>query len=108
LENVIERALVLSQGGVLHIGPDLVPTVPTAGPLLPDAAAIPAPSLARGTPAGTLEDVLRAHIASTLELTGWVIEGPRGAARILNLHPNTLRSRLKKLGLAAAPGGKSR
>jgi formate hydrogenlyase transcriptional activator len=28
-----------------------------------------------------------------------VIEGPRGAAQILGLHPNTLRSRLKKLGI---------
>ena len=32
-------------------------------------------------------------------MTDWVIEGPRGAARILDMHPNTLRSRIKKLGL---------
>jgi transcriptional regulator with GAF, ATPase, and Fis domain len=51
------------------------------------------------SPAGRLDDVERAHIAATLERTGWVIEGPRGAARILDLHPNTLRSRMKKLGL---------
>ena len=31
--------------------------------------------------------------------TGWVIEGTKGAARMLNLHPNTLRSRIKKLGI---------
>jgi transcriptional regulator with GAF, ATPase, and Fis domain len=47
----------------------------------------------------TLGDVARAQIAATLEQTGWVIEGPRGAARLLDMHPNTLRSRMKKLGL---------
>jgi formate hydrogenlyase transcriptional activator len=41
----------------------------------------------------------RGHIRAVLEETGWLIEGPRGAARILALHPNTLRSRMEKLGL---------
>jgi len=53
----------------------------------------------------TLEDVERAHILAILTHTGWVIEGPRGAAKILDLHPNTLRSRMKKLGLERARGG---
>jgi formate hydrogenlyase transcriptional activator len=109
LENVIERALVLSRGGVLDIGHDLVSTVTTVQPRLADAAATPAASVAAAEPSpGTLDAALRAHIAATLEQTGWVIEGPRGAARILNMHPNTLRSRLKKLGITAAPGGMSR
>ena len=47
----------------------------------------------------SLEDVQRAHIAATLNMTGWVIEGPRGAARILDCIPIRLRSRMKKLGL---------
>jgi transcriptional regulator with GAF, ATPase, and Fis domain len=51
------------------------------------------------SPSGSLEDVERAHIAATLLQTGWVVEGPRGAARILAMHPNTLRSRMKKLGI---------
>jgi len=34
-----------------------------------------------------------------LRQTEWIIEGPRGAAKILVLHPNTLRSRMKKLGI---------
>jgi formate hydrogenlyase transcriptional activator len=104
LENVIERALVLSGGGVLDVGRDFLPSVappeaPVAatGPVvpMPTGAAIPA-----GT--GTLEDIERAHIAATLDRTGWVIEGPRGAARILDMHPNTLRSRMKKLGIERA------
>jgi GAF domain-containing protein len=54
---------------------------------------------------GTLEDVERAHILAVLAQTGWVIEGPRGAAKILDMHPNTLRSRLKKLGVQRARHG---
>jgi transcriptional regulator with GAF, ATPase, and Fis domain len=47
----------------------------------------------------SLEDVERQHILAALTQTRWVIEGDKGAARILNLHPNTLRSRLKKMGI---------
>ncbi len=46
-----------------------------------------------------LEEVERQHILAVLKQTGGVVEGPKGAARILNLHPNTLRSRMKKLGI---------
>ena len=66
---------------------------------MPDDAGQPAIS-----PPNSLDDVQRAHIAATLNQTGWVIEGPRGAARILHLHPNTLRSRMKKLGLTRGQG----
>jgi transcriptional regulator with GAF, ATPase, and Fis domain len=41
----------------------------------------------------------RRHIVTVLEQSRWVIEGAKGAARLLNLHPNTLRSRMKKLGI---------
>jgi formate hydrogenlyase transcriptional activator len=92
LQNVIERAAVLCQGSVLELEQDLLPvsvaeTVPTA----------PAPE----SPASlaTLEDMERAHILAALERTGWLIEGPKGAARILALHPNTLRSRMDKLAI---------
>jgi formate hydrogenlyase transcriptional activator len=47
----------------------------------------------------TLEEMERRHILAVLEQTGGVIEGPKGAARILDLHPNTLRSRMEKLGI---------
>jgi formate hydrogenlyase transcriptional activator len=46
-----------------------------------------------------LQDVERAHIQRVLAETHGIIEGPRGAARILGLHPNTLRFRLQKLGI---------
>jgi len=47
----------------------------------------------------SLEQVETRHIQSILQKTDWVIEGDRGAAKILDLHPNTLRSRMKKLGI---------
>jgi transcriptional regulator with GAF, ATPase, and Fis domain len=46
-----------------------------------------------------MESIERNHILVVLTQTDWVVEGPRGAARILELHPNTLRSRMKKLGI---------
>jgi formate hydrogenlyase transcriptional activator len=49
-----------------------------------------------------MEEAERRHILAALERTGGVIHGPRGAARILDLHPNTLRSRMEKLGIKTA------
>jgi len=51
-----------------------------------------------------LEAVERRHILAALEQAGWVIEGARGAAKILRLHPNTLRSRMEKLGIRRPSG----
>ena len=62
--------------------------------------AAPASLLVSAAPANaSLEDVERQHILDVLTQTNWVIEGERGAARVLDLHPNTLRSRMKKLGI---------
>jgi transcriptional regulator with GAF, ATPase, and Fis domain len=41
----------------------------------------------------------RVHILRTLEKTNWRVEGELGAAKVLGLHPNTLRSRMKRLGI---------
>ena len=46
-----------------------------------------------------IDAVERDYVARTLAETEWIIEGDRGAARRLGLHPNTLRSRLKRWGL---------
>jgi len=43
--------------------------------------------------------VERRHIESILHQTNWMIEGERGAAKILNMNPSTLRSRMQKLGI---------
>lgn len=45
----------------------------------------------------TLEEVQKSHIVHVLDKTNWVIDGPRGAARVLNLNPSTLRNKMRKL-----------
>jgi len=102
LENVLERAIILASGPTLDIGADLFPAAATpharehlgadevpTGPTAP--AAIPVPS--------SLESVERDHILAVLRQTNWLITGSRGAANILGIHANTLRNRMKKLGI---------
>ncbi|MBV8127885.1 MAG: hypothetical protein JO114_09545, partial [Planctomycetaceae bacterium] len=72
----------------------------------PDILSEPVSATATG-PHLALEDVERNHILNVLGQTGWVIEGPKGAATLLSLHPNTLRSRLKKLGIERASHDRS-
>ncbi|HST11123.1 MAG TPA: sigma 54-interacting transcriptional regulator, partial [Terriglobales bacterium] len=94
LQNVIERAVVLCPGTVLKLGKDLLPV---SGREYEQESVVAAGS---GTESpSSLEHVEREHIVQVLRETQGVIEGPRGAAKILNLHPNTLRSRMKKLGI---------
>ena len=76
----------------------------------PTATASPAPSrsarAARPDPeseARTLAEIERAAIARVLEQSGGRVSGPRGAAKILGLHPSTLNSRMLKLGLRRRP-----
>jgi formate hydrogenlyase transcriptional activator len=80
LENVIERAAITSPEGNLRIelptGPDL-----------------------SGNRGKTLADFERDHILRVLEETYWKINGPNGAAQYLGLHPETLRTRMRKLDI---------
>ena len=97
LENVIERAMILSTGRELELGAQLLEP-PEGEP--PVRAAHPMSLDAKGAPgAPTLDDIQRQHIVRTLQQCEWVVDGPRGAARVLGLNPNTLRSRMKKLGI---------
>jgi len=84
LENIIERAVILSPGSILQLDEmlDVVRTI----------EAQPTTSL-------TLEEVEQNHILKVLEVTGWRIEGKRGAAVRLGLNPSTLRSRIEKLNI---------
>ena len=94
LQNVIERAVVLCPSPTLRLGKDLLPlTTPE-----PEDELV-AENLSDDTHPGSLQDVEKNHIVQVLKQTQGVIEGPNGAAKILNLHPNTLRSRMKKLGI---------
>jgi formate hydrogenlyase transcriptional activator len=94
LQNVIERAIVLAQGGALSIGPELTSAIPAA-----TAPSPAAPATAEVPTGGSLVDVERRHIEAVLIDRNWMIEGERGAAKVLNLHPNTLRGRMRKLGI---------
>ncbi len=95
LQNVIERALILSKGAVLALDRDFQPAVTTSSSPV-SATSSPATS---APPTASLKDAEQRHIESVLAQAGWVIEGERGAAKMLKLHPNTLRSRMKKLGI---------
>jgi formate hydrogenlyase transcriptional activator len=92
LENLLAHAIVLSPGGVLD------GSLFAAGPNTPAAGS---DTHAAEPPRGfaSLEDAERRHIESVLASTRWVVEGPKGAAAILNVNASTLRSRLKRLGL---------
>jgi formate hydrogenlyase transcriptional activator len=86
LENVIERAVILSSGPVLRISNhDLSTRIVSRG----DAGR-----------SKTLEEVERSHILTTLKETRWILSGPRGAAARLGLNRSTLYFRMKKLGIA--------
>ena len=88
LENVVERAMIASDSDVLRLDTPL-------------AFAASTPSVVEMRAGGELlHDVERAHIAAMLERCRWRINGKGNAAERLGMHPNTLRFRLKKLGLS--------
>ncbi len=82
LENVIERAVILSPGQKLVLGDTLPrPTGPTASGM------------------HSLEEMERRHILKALEMCGGRVFGENGAAKILDINPQTLTSRMKRLGI---------
>ncbi len=83
LANVVERAVINTQGAVLRLADGLEERrVDTAPPSR-----------------RTLEEIEREHILHMLRDSGWRIEGPSGAAKTLGLNPSTLRTRMLKLGI---------
>ena len=92
LRHVIERAMILCDPPILTI-PSAEKTPSNTPPHEPDID---------GDILRPLHEIEARYIERVLSATHWVVEGPRGAARILGLHPSTLRSRMKRLGLARA------
>jgi len=96
LRNVIERAVIVARGGLLHF--DLLVT---------ESAPIPPSSISKSGTKAYLEffteaEMLgreRANLVAVLERAGWKIKGADGAAELLGIKPTTLLSRIKKLGL---------
>ena len=100
LQNVIERAVILSPGKTLVLADELR-AAPTATARVATAKSGPveiAPASATNND-GSLDDVERRHIEAVLNQTNWMIEGERGAAKILDMNPSTLRSRMQKLNI---------
>jgi formate hydrogenlyase transcriptional activator len=82
LENFLARAIVLCPGDTLSMPILVAETGPT-----------------EAHQPHSMEAAERKHIESVLASTGWVIEGSKGAAKILNMNPSTLRSRMRRLGV---------
>jgi transcriptional regulator with GAF, ATPase, and Fis domain len=91
LQNLIERAVIRSNDGVL---PNPMQ------PLSARTSVSPQKPRPRCSAAGTLNDWTRSLILRTLEDTGWVIGGPHGAAARLGLPRTSLISKMKKLGIS--------
>ena len=87
MQNVIERAVILSPGPSLRV---------PLGDLQPAATQAQVPA---GEPV-TLADAEREHILGVLRETGWVVGGPKGAAARLGMKRSTLQKKMKKLGIS--------
>ena len=85
LRNVVERSIITSPNSTLRVQDDLV----MKPEITPEFSGLPV----------SLDEVQRHHILAILEKTDWKIEGPGGAAEILQLKPSTFRHRMKKLGI---------
>jgi transcriptional regulator with GAF, ATPase, and Fis domain len=102
LQNMIERALILAQNGVLWFDlPDTLQTAPAA-PIVPAAGAEARPAILSDVEMRQRE---RDNTLAALNQTGWKIHGPGGTGELLGLKPTTLISRIKKLGLKKPPSG---
>lgn len=102
LHNVIERAIIVSAHPTLRLDRDLMPVAAAAKGIEAPEADSPEDrqaDLKSPKPFLTLDEVERNHIFAALQHAGGVVDGPKGAAKILNLHPNTLRHRMDKLGI---------
>ena len=83
LQNVMERAVIISRGTSLEIGE------------WPPKAIV-----ANGAPRIlTLEELAREHIIDVLKSTGWRVSGENGAAKILGMKSTTLQARMTKFGI---------
>jgi formate hydrogenlyase transcriptional activator len=103
LQNVIERAVILSPGPALHVSTaDL--KVPRRESMIsnhrspPGNGQVPSEAQTLASPS-TLADAEREHILRALRDTDWVLGGPNGAATRLAMKRTTLQSKMKKLGI---------
>ena len=82
LENIVERAVILSRGNKLDLGDSL-----------------PKPLGTKKNKFTTLSENEKAHILKALKFTNWRVSGEKGAAKLLGIKRTTLEARMKKLGI---------
>jgi DNA-binding NtrC family response regulator len=88
LENVIEHAVIVSNSDTIKLK-DINPSIANKD----------VRSTQKEDILVSLQEAERDHILKALKLTNWQIHGETGAANILGINPNTLRSRIKKLNI---------
>jgi DNA-binding NtrC family response regulator len=90
LQNVVEREIILFEGEALEFR-SLIPGQGKIKPRSPQEPQLPEPV--------RLDEAVALHIGKVLAVTKGKIHGPGGAAQLLGINPNTLRSRMQKLGI---------
>ena len=99
LQNVIERAIITSSE-VQHLNLDrALPDMTQANAAASRSSTFSAPDYDHVFSDTEMRDFERENIIRALELSDWKISGTGGAAELLDTHPNTLTSRIKKLGI---------
>jgi formate hydrogenlyase transcriptional activator len=98
LQNVIERAVILTTGPVLRVQVD---ELHASEPERPVPTSLPAAPPVQNMRAA-LDEVERQQILAALEKANWIVAGPNGAAAILGMKRSTLQSRMQKLGIRIA------
>jgi len=97
LQNVIERAVIVSTGPALSVDvADL--KFPKGGH--PEEVAVPRNSKTNGALHSVLEETERQQILQALKKSNWVVAGPNGAAALLGMNRSTLQVRIRKLGIS--------
>ena len=91
---VMDRAVLVGQGTSLDVAAALGQATPPV-----EVVATTSPAGARPTAIEPLDLVVRRHIETALAETHGRVDGPYGAARLLQINPHTLRARMRKLGV---------
>ena len=95
LQNVIERAVIVSTGSVLKVPLDDLRTRKSSA----DASNGVSASDDAGKMRGVLEDAERKQILAALKQTDWIVAGPKGAAALLGMKRSTLQAHMQRLGV---------
>ena len=101
LSSVIERAAILGNGQRLDVAKALGVAAAPASALRPMRTSAPLGRPSEAEAFTTLDEQARSHIEAALRKCLGRVDGPFGAARLLGLNPQTLRSRMRKLGIDA-------